>query len=466
MAVEGAVLLAAGLASALLLGPLRAGDWRDLATAAAQALALATAGVLAFHYNDLYDFRIVRGFAGFAARLVQAFGLVFVLLAGLYALFPETQLAGGPFASSLVAVVAILVPLRAAAYVFMRSRRFADRVLLVGSGPLAERILAETEAQPAAHWDVVGIVEDGPAPPRLAGRYPLLGPLDRLGKLIEEARPHRIVVALGERRGRLPVADLVEARLRSVAVEDGAEAYERLTGKLPIEALRPSTLAFARDVGRYQLDLAVARATSWLAAVAGLALAWPVLALVALAIRLDSPGPVLFRQARAGLRGRPFELLKFRTMRPADGPASEWARDNEARITRVGRWLRRYRLDELPQLWNVLRGDLNLVGPRPHPVSNQALFTAAIPYYALRSLVRPGLTGWAQIRYGYANTLDEETEKMRYDLYYIKHLSPWLDLRILVDTVKLVLFGRGARAADAYAGATASIGATTAQRSR
>jgi lipopolysaccharide/colanic/teichoic acid biosynthesis glycosyltransferase len=151
---------------------------------------------------------------------------------------------------------------------------------------------------------------------------------------------------------------------------------------------------------------------------------------------------VFFVHDRVGLRGRRIKLLKFRTMRPADGPTSEWERDNGHRITRVGRWLRRYRLDELPQLINVVRGELNLVGPRPHPVSNVELFTQKIPFYSLRSAVRPGLTGWAQVRQGYANSLEEETEKMRYDLYYIKHMSTWLDLRILLHTVRIVLSGR------------------------
>jgi lipopolysaccharide/colanic/teichoic acid biosynthesis glycosyltransferase len=163
---------------------------------------------------------------------------------------------------------------------------------------------------------------------------------------------------------------------------------------------------------------------------------------IAVAIKLDSPGPVLFRQPRAGRGGRRFELLKFRTMRPASGVTSEWARDNEGRITRIGKWLRRFRLDELPQFVNVLRGDMNLVGPRPHPVSNFEMFAAHIPYYLLRSTVRPGVTGWAQVRYGYANDLDEETEKMRYDLFYIKHMSFGLDLRILAETAKLVMWGR------------------------
>jgi lipopolysaccharide/colanic/teichoic acid biosynthesis glycosyltransferase len=165
-------------------------------------------------------------------------------------------------------------------------------------------------------------------------------------------------------------------------------------------------------------------------------------------IKLDSRGPLLFVQARAGLGGRPFRLLKFRTMHPASGPTSEWARDNDQRITRAGRWLRKFRLDELPQFVNMLRGDMNLVGPRPHPLSNFDLFSRTVPYYWLRSLVRPGVTGWAQVRHGYANDLEEETEKMRYDLYYIKHRSILRDIHILLDTVRVVLLGRGAESVE------------------
>jgi lipopolysaccharide/colanic/teichoic acid biosynthesis glycosyltransferase len=178
---------------------------------------------------------------------------------------------------------------------------------------------------------------------------------------------------------------------------------------------------------------------SLLAAAAGLVVLLPLLAPIAVAIKLDSRGPVFFRQDRLGVAGRPFPLLKFRTMHQAGKRRSEWVRDNGHRITRVGRWLRRFRLDELPQLLNVLRGEMNLVGPRPHPVSNGRLFMECIPHYRLRSVVRPGITGWAQVKYGYANGLDEETEKMRYDLFYIKHRSLLLDLRILFATLGLLL---------------------------
>jgi lipopolysaccharide/colanic/teichoic acid biosynthesis glycosyltransferase len=196
----------------------------------------------------------------------------------------------------------------------------------------------------------------------------------------------------------------------------------------------------------------VSRVLSVTAAVVGLVVFAPLMAAIAVAIRLDSPGPVLFVHERVGLRGRRFNLLKFRTMRDVDGDHSEWACDNGDRITRVGRFLRRFRLDELPQFFNILRGEMDLVGPRPHPATNFSLFGTVlrnspecgeqIPYYSLRSMTRPGITGWAQVRYQYANNLEEEIEKMRYDLYYVKHRTLWLDLRILLDTVKTVLAGR------------------------
>jgi len=236
--------------------------------------------------------------------------------------------------------------------------------------------------------------------------------------------------------------------MKGSIVEDGVDTYERLTGKVAIESLTPSNVIFSSDFKTSRLALAAGRALSLAVAVVGLIVSAPLLALIALAIVLDSTGPLFFVQERLGMHGKRFRLVKFRTMRVADGPTSEWVSDNRDRITRVGKWLRKFRLDELPQFINVIRGDMNIVGPRPHPVTNVELFGEGIPYYSLRSTVRPGLTGWAQIRFGYANNLAEETEKMRYDLYYIKHLSFWLDLRILFDTVKIILFGRGAQSAD------------------
>lgn len=444
--LEGLLLFAVGCSMILFWAHSVLLNWIDVAILLLKGLALSACCIVSFYYNDLYDFRIVRTFGEFASRLLQSFGVAFILLAGFYTVFPRANIAGGPFASSLLVIVGLLLPLRFLSYSVTRSRPFVERVLLLGMSPLSLKLIEEIDAQPHCRYAIVGIVDDvgppdGPPPP-----YTLLGPIQRLGKIIEQVRPDRIFVGLADRRGRLPVPQLLQARMQRILVEEGVEVYERLTGKLAIESLTPSSLIFSKDFLKSRLDLAVGRAVSLLASVVGLVLFAPLFSLIAILIKLDSPGPTFFVQKRVGLYGRRFSLIKFRTMHPAPGETSEWAQDNTDRITRVGKRLRTFRLDELPQFLNILRGDMNLVGPRPHPVSNYELFVSNIPYYILRSCVRPGVTGWAQVRHGYANNLQEETEKMRYDLYYVKHLSFWLDLRILFDTVKIVLFGRGTKA--------------------
>jgi exopolysaccharide biosynthesis polyprenyl glycosylphosphotransferase len=321
----------------------------------------------------------------------------------------------------------------------VRVPRAGERVLILGSGLLARQLIQEMGAR-GSRWTIVGVIPEvrsvEPAPP-----YPVMGSLEELDLIVGRVRPHRIVVALDERRGRLPIGPLLESRVRGVAVEEGVEFYERLTRRLAIDALTPSALIFSGGFQRRRVAGFVGRGLSLALSAVGAALTAPLWPLIALAIRLDSRGPVLFMQERVGRGGRKFGLLKFRTMRTEGANGSSWVRDNTARITRAGRFLRWSHLDELPQLINVLRGDMNLVGPRPHPASNFELFSARIPFYALRAAVRPGVTGWAQVRYRYANTLQEESEKMRYDLYYIKHRSLWLDLRILARTARILLMG-------------------------
>jgi exopolysaccharide biosynthesis polyprenyl glycosylphosphotransferase len=316
----------------------------------------------------------------------------------------------------------------------------SERILILGAGPLAGKLVEEMERLPQGRCQVLGVVDDSLA----AGTclpYPVLGHFDDLPRLLEELRPDRVIVALASRRGRLPMDLLLQARVHGVMVEEGVDAFERLTGKLAIEALSPSALVFSPEFRKRRSVLLASRTLSVTLALLGLLLVAPLCLLIALAIMLDARGSVFFAQERVGAYGRRFKLVKFRTMRPSSRPASEWERDNGHRITRVGRVLRRFRLDELPQFWNVLRGDMNLVGPRPHPVCNYQLFVERIPYYVLRTAVLPGITGWAQVRYRYANDLAEETEKMRYDLFYVKHLSLWMDLRILLETAGAVLQG-------------------------
>jgi len=358
-------------------------------------------------------------------------------------LAPEAPLSGHSLVASLLVMVGFLFGLRVCHSVRRRGQ-VGERVLILGTSALARETREAIERRPDLRYAVVGVVDDA----------------ENLGRVVEAIRPDRIVVALADRRGRLPFYPLLEAWARGILVEDAAETYERLTGKLALEALSPSSVIFSRDFRSSRLHLALARALSLLTSVLGLVVLAPVLCLIALLIKLESRGPVFFVQERVGLFGRSFKLIKFRTMHPISRPKSEWEQDNCDRITRLGRSLRRFRLDELPQLVNILRGDMNLVGPRPHPLTNLELMILAarnlselsgdaIPYYSVRCSIRPGITGWAQIRYGYANSLEEEVEKIRYDFYYLKHMSFWLDLKILFGTVRIVFSGRCSADADA-----------------
>jgi len=327
----------------------------------------------------------------------------------------------------------------------------SERVAILGTGSLAYKLVLEFYAREGGHGELCGVItESRDVDPPFD--CPRLGALSELKQVLSKERLDRVIVAMDEQYGHIGAELLVEMQaIRDLKVETGLDAYERLTGKLAIESLTANSVLFSSTFRPSRLARWFARGFSLVVASVAVVLFLPLMASLALCIRLDSPGPVLFVQERVGLGGGRFRLLKFRSMRDTSDRHSEWAADNELRITRTGRWLRKFRLDELPQFFNVLRGDMNLVGPRPHPDSNRRLFILVsrntpecgeqIPYYSLRSSIRPGITGWAQVRYKYANGLDEEIEKLRYDLYYIKHYSIWLDMRILFETVKVVLLG-------------------------
>ena len=324
------------------------------------------------------------------------------------------------------------------------------RILVVGKTPLGE-LLARDVLSRRGFGVVVGVFDDQISTTTDSEESLRAGALARLDTVIDKLSPNHIVVALTERRNRTPLmqALLTSAFARGITIESGADCYERLTGKMALESWTPMSVIFAGQLRPSRLQQMVARVISLTVAVVALVVLFPLFVVIALAIKLDSRGPVLFIQERVGAYGRPFNVFKFRSMHDAPGRRSEWEQDNLHHVTRVGKWLRPFRLDELPQLLNILRGEMNLVGPRPHPISNLELFTlvarnlneltgAAVGCYALRTSVLPGITGWAQVRYRYANNLEEEIEKLRYDLYYIKHRSPWLDLLILFETVKVV----------------------------
>lgn len=337
----------------------------------------------------------------------------------------------------------------------MNSRQENQRVLILGTGVVAQMLAQEIRRSPDCGYDLIGLINERLPDVDPCRDFPVLGGMSDLYDVIREQRPHRLVMAQQCRQGFMPTNKLMEASFYNNIIVDHAEAlYEKITGKVPIDVQTQTAMLQAGNFRPSPLMEVAARVFSLTVALIGIVITAPLMLLIALAIKLDSGGPVLFVQERIGRHCKSFRLYKFRTMKPPSPDqenGSQWAGDNDHRITRVGRVLRRFRLDELPQFFNILASDMNLVGPRPHPSSNYQMFSLVarntpicgeqIPYYYLRSMVRPGITGWAQVRYQYANNLNEEIEKLRFDLYYIKHYSLWMDLRILLETLRVVCKG-------------------------
>jgi sugar transferase (PEP-CTERM system associated) len=322
-----------------------------------------------------------------------------------------------------------------------------ERVLIVGTGATARLVAREIQAQHDFGYRVIGFLDEGTSNGHGVLNPASLGTAEDLPRVVSQYDVDRIVVGLSDRRGHLPIGELLEAKLSGVRVEDATTTYERLTGKILIDDLKPSWLIFSDGfvISRWTrfwkrlIDLALATV--------GFILASPLTLLTALAVYLESDGPVLYCQERVGENGHTFMVYKFRSMRPdaEEHGRPIWARDNDERITRVGRFIRTTRLDELPQLWNVLRGDMSFVGPRPERPYFVRQLAEEIPFYQQRHAVKPGVTGWAQVKYQYGSSVEDAMEKLRYDLYYIKHLSIALDLSIVFDTVKVIIFGKGAK---------------------
>ena len=406
-----------------------------------QALPAVLCCSFAYYCSDYYDLRIFRDFSEFRSRSLHAVVLVCLLLGIIWTLFPFTRTS---IAVVLPITAFVAVPLRWLVYRWFLARAAIERVLIVGTGQLASRIADAVSEATHLRCTLLGLIDDGNAvaAARDSSPYRVIAGLGQLTQTIAEFSPDRIIVATRERRKSLPFDELLRFRLGGLVVEDGIAAHQRLTGKLPIEALTARDLVFLETLNPSRRYLFLKRAMSVMVALPGLILSLSLMILIPLLIQLDSKGPIFFTQDRIGLRGRSFKLIKFRSMEAGGHNGSQWERDNTARVTRVGYWLRKYHLDELPQFLNILRGDMDLVGPRPHPCSNYELFKREIPYYFVRFVSRPGLTGWAQVRIGYANDVAEEIDKMRYDLYYIEHQSLAFDLQIMVETLKIVLFGR------------------------
>ena len=412
-----------------------------------EGLVFAAIGLLTFYLTGLYDFGEQLARRILAIRLLRAFTLASIALGTVYFLVPELQIGRGVFALAVLNAGILLTVWRLFFCHGVLSDNFGERVLIVGAGDKAIELAKEILHRRHLGYRVVGFVVDDPKLQGVRLLNPrVIGTTDQCRELALAHGVTRVVMAPGISHYEMNMDALLACKTSGIRVQDGSRYYEQLTGKIMIEGLRKSWLVFSdgfvvsRGVrfGKRLLDL--------IFATVGLLLAAPIMLLVALAVRLDSPGPVLFRQERLGRGGHPFTLWKFRSMGiDAEADGARWAVAGDSRVTRVGRFIRKTRLDELPQLVNVLLGDMSLVGPRPE----RGLFVRQLmeqnSFYEQRLVVRPGLTGWAQIKAPYASSFDESIEKLKYDLYYVKNISLFLDLSILLSTARIVLLGRGAR---------------------
>ena len=402
---------------------------------------IAVLTLLLSYYFDLYEPQRISGRWEIYFRLLLVLSVLSFLLAGLVYFFPEIDIGPNVLVVGASILAFALVIWRWVYDWMIGLSVFRERVYVLGSGKRARAVVETLRTRRDVGMEVVGGDGEGASG----------GDFERFATDLRAfSKPKicidRVIVAMEDRRGSMPVRELLALRLRGVVIEEAGAVMERLLGKLPLDGLNPSSLIFTEGFNVKASQQILRRLVSIAVSFIGLAICLPFIPFLILAVRLSSPGPIFFRQTRVGLRGRPFSVLKFRTMRQdAEAHGAVWATKNDPRVTSLGRFMRNTRLDEIPQLWNVLRGEMGFVGPRPERPEFVQWLANEIPFYELRHMIRPGITGWAQVRYQYGASLEETKQKLEYDLYYVKHLSLGLDLLIMFETIKTIVLRRGAQ---------------------
>jgi len=397
--------------------------------------------LLCSHWFDLYDTARLTSRGELFFRLLMVPGLLAFVLAGVSYIRPDFLLGNGSSAIGLVILTIALIGWRIGFTWLIQLPILIERVYVLGTGERALRLVQGLRQNPEIGVEIVSWTG------KLEGAVTRESVATHLLDIVKRQKVHRVIVAMPDRRNTIPMQELLDLRMQGVKIEEAASWLERISGKIEVDNLYPSWLVFGDGFRRSATFRVVRRLVSVGIALIGLVIALPLCPLIMLAIRLDSKGPVLYRQRRVGKAGRTFDVIKFRTMR-ADAEAiggPQWAGNNDPRVTRIGRFLRSSRLDEIPQLWCVLKGEMAFVGPRPERPEFVEWLSKEIPYYGMRHMVRPGLTGWAQVKYKYGSTVEDAREKLQYDLFYIKNASIGLDLLIMFQTVKTVLLKRGAQ---------------------
>ena len=402
---------------------------------------IAVLTLLLSYYFDLYEPQRISGRWEIYFRLFLLLSVLSFILAGLVYFFPGIDIGPNVLVVGASILVFALVVWRWIYEWILGLSVFRERVYVLGGGERARKVVEVLRARRDAGMEVVEGKREGASG----------GELERFAADLRAfCKPRlcidRVIVAMEDRRGSMPVRELLDLRLRGVVIEDASFVMERLLGRLPLDGLNPSSLIFTHGFNVKASQQILRRIVSITVSFIGLAICLPFIPFIILAVRLSSPGPIFYRQTRVGLRGRPFSVIKFRTMRQdAEEQGAVWATQNDPRITSLGKFMRTTRLDEIPQLWNVLRGEMGFVGPRPERPEFVQWLAGEIPFYELRHMIRPGITGWAQVRYKYGASLEETKNKLEYDLYYVKHLSLGLDLLIMFETIKTIILRRGAQ---------------------
>jgi sugar transferase (PEP-CTERM system associated) len=409
-----------------------------------KALLIAFICQLCLYYADLYDDPgLLSDSSRLLRRLLQSLGGAALILAVVYTLFPKLSIGPSVFMLSAGIVISSVVSWRLVFHWFSRRIGPRERLIIVGRNGTGLELARELRRQEGLAAEMVGFIDASADTGRFASDS--LGTVDDIPAVVRARGIDRVIVSLSDARGKLPMDKLLEMKLQGVTFADVTTVYEDCTGKIAIENLRPSWLIFSPGFRKSAWLIATKRAVEVVLATIGLVLTLPVLLVLAAIIKLSSPGPALYSQLRVGQNGELFRVFKLRSMRQdaEKNTGAVWAVAGDPRVTRVGHLLRRSRLDEIPQLWNVLIGNMSLVGPRPERPEFVEALTKQIPFYSLRHVVKPGLTGWAQVRYTYGASVEDAMEKLQHDLFYIKNLTLGLDLFILFETVKTVVLHRG-----------------------
>jgi sugar transferase (PEP-CTERM system associated) len=414
-------------------------------------LLVATIGQICMYYSELYDFEGTQEFIDRGTRILRALGIAAVVLAFVYYLFPGANIDSEKFAISSVIVALIMIAWRVFLQLVFESGIFNQNIILLGSGQVANDIDSEIRKKKDCGYTVALQISEMPFAENIS--------LNRTSKLLElpyskglcdrtkELAADKIVVAMNEKSELLPANELLECRLQGISIIDGDQFYEMLTGKLIVEKMNPNWLVFTDGFKNSTIHRLTKRMIDVFLSVTMTVILFPLMVITAILIKLDSKGPVFYTQDRVGKKAKIFRIYKFRSMindaEKLSGPV--YTRENDRRITKIGKYLRKWRIDEVPQLWNVIKGDMSLVGPRPERGFLVEMFGRKIPHYDKRFYAKPGITGWAQVNFGYGDSLEDYIEKLNYDLFYIKNRSILLDLMILIRTVKTVLLCQGSR---------------------